>query len=103
MCACLPVYLKTQLKSIPPFSLHPLQPVLPLLNSLPFQLAAKEGRKKESIQQARFDYYNMDRDDDDDEIDLSEDELSHIVEIYDFPTDFKTEDLLKLFQCYQYV
>ncbi|XP_036966151.1 coiled-coil domain-containing protein R3HCC1L [Acanthopagrus latus] len=65
------------------------------------ELAAKEGRKKESIQQARFDYYNMDRDDDDDEIDLSEDELSHIVEIYDFPTDFKTEDLLKLFQCYQ--
>uniref|UniRef100_A0A3Q4I960 R3H domain and coiled-coil containing 1-like n=1 Tax=Neolamprologus brichardi TaxID=32507 RepID=A0A3Q4I960_NEOBR len=48
-------------------------------------------KKKESIQEPRFDYYNMDR----------EDELSHIVEIYDFPTEFKTEDLLKLFQCYQ--
>lgn len=68
------------------------------------QLAVREGRKKESIQESRFDYYNMDRgDDDEDDIDLSEDELSHIIEIYDFPTEFKTEDLLKLFQCYQYV
>uniref|UniRef100_A0A7N9B245 R3H domain and coiled-coil containing 1-like n=2 Tax=Mastacembelus armatus TaxID=205130 RepID=A0A7N9B245_9TELE len=59
-----------------------------------------EGRKKKSMQEPRFDYYNMDQDDDDD-IDLREDELSHIVEIYDFPAEFKTEDLLKLFQCYQ--
>lgn len=66
------------------------------------ELSLKEGRKKESIQQSRFDYYNMNRgDDDEDDIDLSEDELSHIVEIYDFPSEFKTEDLLKLFQCYQ--
>ncbi|XP_050926246.1 coiled-coil domain-containing protein R3HCC1L [Lates calcarifer] len=66
------------------------------------ELAVREGRKKESIQESRFDYYNMDRgDDDEDDIDLSEDELSHIIEIYDFPTEFKTEDLLKLFQCYQ--
>ncbi|KAK2815835.1 hypothetical protein Q5P01_026302 [Channa striata] len=67
------------------------------------ELAIREGRKKESIQEPRFDYYNMDRCDDgsEDDIDLREDELSHIVEIYDFPTDFKTEDLLKLFQCYQ--
>lgn len=54
------------------------------------------------MQESRFDYYNMDGIDDDD-IDLREDELSHIVEIYDFPAEFKTEDLLKLFQCYQYV
>lgn len=64
------------------------------------ELAVRDGKKKESIQEPRFDYYNMDRDDDDD-IDLTDDELSHIVEIYDFPTEFKTEDLLKLFQCYQ--
>ncbi|XP_023131039.2 coiled-coil domain-containing protein R3HCC1L [Amphiprion ocellaris] len=64
------------------------------------ELAVRDGKKKESIQERRFDYYNMDRDDDDD-IDLTDDELSHIVEIYDFPTEFKTEDLLKLFQCYQ--
>lgn len=68
------------------------------------ELAVKEGRQKESIQEPRFDYYNMNRNedgDDDDDIDLREDELSHIVEIYDFPVEFKTEDLLKLFQCYQ--
>lgn len=65
------------------------------------ELALKEGRKKKSIQDPRFDYYSMDRDDEDEDIDLTEDELSHIVEIYDFPGGFKTEDLLKLFQCYQ--
>lgn len=66
------------------------------------ELAVKEGKKKESIQESRFDYYNMNRfDDDEDDIDLTEDELSHIVEIYDFPADFKTEDLMRLFQCYQ--
>lgn len=41
--------------------------------------------------------------DDDEDIDLTEDEVAHIVEIYDFPAEFKTEDLLKLFQAYQYV
>uniref|UniRef100_A0A3B5MDE9 R3H domain and coiled-coil containing 1-like n=1 Tax=Xiphophorus couchianus TaxID=32473 RepID=A0A3B5MDE9_9TELE len=64
------------------------------------ELALSEGRKKKSKQEPRFDYYNMDMDDED-EIDLTEDELSHIVEIYDFPAEFKTEDLLRLFQCYQ--
>ncbi|XP_047221598.1 coiled-coil domain-containing protein R3HCC1L [Girardinichthys multiradiatus] len=64
------------------------------------ELAVREGRKKKSLQEPRFDYYNMEMDDEED-IDLTEDELSHIVEIYDFPTEFKTEDLLKLFQCYQ--
>ncbi|XP_017291866.1 coiled-coil domain-containing protein R3HCC1L [Kryptolebias marmoratus] len=70
------------------------------------ELAVREGRKKKSIQEPRFDYYNTDRhveedEDEEEDIDLREDELSHIVEIYDFPTEFKTEDLLKLFQCYQ--
>uniref|UniRef100_A0A3Q2T1Y5 R3H domain and coiled-coil containing 1-like n=1 Tax=Fundulus heteroclitus TaxID=8078 RepID=A0A3Q2T1Y5_FUNHE len=63
------------------------------------ELSVAEGRKKKSIQERRFDYYNMEMDDDE-EIDLTDDELSHIVEIYDFPPEFKTEDLLKLFQCY---
>lgn len=66
------------------------------------QLAKKEGKKKGSTQEPRFDYYNMNRYEED-ETDLQDDELSHIVEIYDFPTEFKTEDLLKLFQSYQYV
>ncbi|XP_013883300.1 coiled-coil domain-containing protein R3HCC1L [Austrofundulus limnaeus] len=65
------------------------------------ELAVREGRKKESKQEPRFDYYNMDQGEEEEEIDLREDELSHIVEIYDFPSEFKTEDLLKLFQCYQ--
>lgn len=65
------------------------------------ELAVKEGRKKKkSIQGARFDYFNMDQEADDD-IDMTDDELSHMVEIYDFPQEFKTEDLLKLFQSHQ--
>ncbi|XP_056136969.1 coiled-coil domain-containing protein R3HCC1L [Lampris incognitus] len=64
------------------------------------ELSVKEDRKRGSIQETRFDYYNMDRDEDGD-IDLREDELSHIVEIYDFPPEFKTEDLLRSFQAYQ--
>lgn len=66
-------------------------------------MTLKEGKKKESIQQPRFDYYNMGDEDEDEDVDLTEDELSHIVEIYDFPADFKTEDLLKTFQSYQCV
>lgn len=74
-----------------------------LVSALSFlQLAKKEGKKKESIQEPNFDYFNMSRYEED-ETDLRDDELSHIVEIYDFPTEFKTEDLLKLFQNYQYV
>lgn len=66
-------------------------------------MALTDGKKKASIQQPRFDYYNMDLGEDDEDVDLTEDELSHIVEIYDFPAGFKTEDLLKTFQCYQCV
>ncbi|XP_034044806.1 coiled-coil domain-containing protein R3HCC1L [Thalassophryne amazonica] len=64
------------------------------------ELALKDGQQKESIQEPRFDYYTMDPGEDDD-LNLREDELSHIIEIYDFPSEFKTEDLLKLFQSYQ--
>lgn len=64
------------------------------------ELSTKEGKVKESIQDSRFDYYNMNQDYDND-IDLTDDELSHIVEIYDFPSEFKTEDLLKLFHTNQ--
>ncbi|XP_034150068.1 coiled-coil domain-containing protein R3HCC1L isoform X2 [Esox lucius] len=66
------------------------------------ELAVKEGRKKRAVQEDRFDYYNMDRDGQEDgDTELREDELSHIVEIYDFPAEFKTEDLVKSFQAYQ--
>nr|XP_061844113.1 coiled-coil domain-containing protein R3HCC1L-like [Nerophis lumbriciformis]XP_061844114.1 coiled-coil domain-containing protein R3HCC1L-like [Nerophis lumbriciformis] len=71
------------------------------------ELSLSEGKKKKSIQEAKFDYYNMNRfdddddDDDDDNTDDSMEELAHIIEIYDFPSEFKTEDLFKLFQAYQ--
>ncbi|XP_057698911.1 coiled-coil domain-containing protein R3HCC1L [Corythoichthys intestinalis] len=69
------------------------------LNNQLEELSLSEGRK-ESIQEARFDYYNMNKFDDDD-IDHSEEDLSHVIEIYDIPSEFKTEDLFKLFQGYQ--
>ncbi|KAM6972502.1 coiled-coil domain-containing protein R3HCC1L [Aplochiton taeniatus] len=65
------------------------------------EMAHKAGRKKASIQEARFDYYSSRDDDGEGDLDLREDELSHILEIYDFPTEFKTEDLVKSFQSYQ--
>ncbi|XP_061686516.1 coiled-coil domain-containing protein R3HCC1L [Syngnathoides biaculeatus] len=63
------------------------------------ELSLSEGQKKKSIQDARFDYYNMEQFDDD--VDQSEEDLSHVIEIYDIPPEFKTEDLFKLFQGYQ--
>ncbi|KFV56196.1 R3H and coiled-coil domain-containing protein 1-like, partial [Tyto alba] len=34
-------------------------------------------------------------------LDLSDAELPHVIEIYDFPSDFRTEDLLRVFCSYQ--
>lgn len=65
-----------------------------------FQISEKAGHNKASVQESRFDYYNWSPEDD--EVELREDELSHIVEIYDFPTEFKTEDLIRAFCAYQY-
>ncbi|XP_041696895.2 coiled-coil domain-containing protein R3HCC1L [Coregonus clupeaformis] len=66
------------------------------------ELAIKQGRKKRPVQEARFDYYSLDQDGEGDgDTELREDELSNIIEIYDFPTEFKTEDLVKSFQAYQ--
>ncbi|XP_028826864.1 coiled-coil domain-containing protein R3HCC1L [Denticeps clupeoides] len=62
------------------------------------EISGNVGHKKPSVQEPRFDYYNWSPEE---EVELSEDELSHIVEIYDFPAEFKTEDLLRAFQSYQ--
>lgn len=62
-------------------------------------MAEKSGRKRESIQEPRFNYYDWSPETDD--IELREDELSHIVEIYDFPSEFKTEDLIRAFHSFQ--
>ncbi len=58
-----------------------------------FQMSLKERRKKPSLQEAELD----------EEVELRDDELSHIVEIYDFPSDFKTEDLIRSFSSFQCV
>ncbi|NXC22565.1 R3HCL protein, partial [Corythaeola cristata] len=56
------------------------------------------GEKRwESQQSPRFDYYGAEPA----APDLSDDELPHVLEIYDFPSDFRTEDLLRVFCSYQ--
>lgn len=64
------------------------------------EMSLKEGCKKQSVQDSRFDYYNWSPQDDE-EVELRDDELSHIIEIYDFPTEFKTEDLIRSFSSFQ--
>ncbi|XP_006880108.1 PREDICTED: coiled-coil domain-containing protein R3HCC1L [Elephantulus edwardii] len=54
-------------------------------------------KKRESIQEPRFDCYNHEVPD----IDLSDCEFPHVIEIYDFPQEFRTEDLLRIFCSYQ--
>ncbi|NXT79524.1 R3HCL protein, partial [Zapornia atra] len=52
---------------------------------------------RESRQSPRFDYYGAEPA----ALDLSDAELPHVIEIYDFPSDFRTEDLLRVFCSYQ--
>ncbi|NXT48003.1 R3HCL protein, partial [Pluvianellus socialis] len=54
-------------------------------------------KRQESRQSPRFDYYGAEPA----APDLSDDELPHVIEIYDFPSDFRTEDLLRVFCSYQ--
>lgn len=62
----------------------------------PPQLSGNMKNRK-SIQEPRFDYYNNEFPD----IDLSDCEFPHVLEIYDFPQEFRTEDLLRVFCSYQ--
>ncbi|XP_016362031.1 coiled-coil domain-containing protein R3HCC1L-like [Sinocyclocheilus anshuiensis] len=64
------------------------------------EMSLTEGRKKSSIQEARFDNYNW-MPEEEEEVELRDDELSHIVEIYDFLPEFKTEDLIRSFSSFQ--
>lgn len=64
-----------------------------------FQISQKAGHERTSIQEQQFNCYDWSPEDE--EVELREDELAHIVEIYDFPTEFKTEDLIRAFSCYQ--
>ncbi|NXN19009.1 R3HCL protein, partial [Indicator maculatus] len=54
-------------------------------------------RHRESQQSSRFDYYRAEPT----PPDLSDAELPHVIEIYDFPSDFRTEDLMRVFCSYQ--
>ncbi|NWH53989.1 R3HCL protein, partial [Fregata magnificens] len=54
-------------------------------------------KRQESRQSPRFDYYGAEPT----TLDLSDAELPHVIEIYDFPSDFRTEDLLRVFCSYQ--
>ncbi|KAK3530335.1 hypothetical protein QTP86_023949 [Hemibagrus guttatus] len=63
------------------------------------EVSQKAGLNKASVQEPRFDYYDWMPEDE--EVELREDELSHIVEIYDFPSEFKMEDLIRAFCSYQ--
>ncbi|XP_048362640.1 coiled-coil domain-containing protein R3HCC1L isoform X2 [Sphaerodactylus townsendi] len=48
------------------------------------------------FQEPRFDYYRHSPAD----LDLSESKYPHVIEIYDFPPEFRTEDLLRVFCSY---
>ncbi|XP_033918517.1 coiled-coil domain-containing protein R3HCC1L [Melopsittacus undulatus] len=54
-------------------------------------------KRQESQQSPRFDYYGAEPA----APDISDDELPHVIEIYDFPSDFRTEDLMRVFCSYQ--
>ncbi|NXY92659.1 R3HCL protein, partial [Alcedo cyanopectus] len=60
------------------------------------QLSGGE-KHQESFQSPRFNYYGAESA----ALDISDDELPHVIEIYDFPADFRTEDLLRVFCSYQ--
>ncbi|XP_036593093.1 coiled-coil domain-containing protein R3HCC1L [Trichosurus vulpecula] len=55
------------------------------------------SKNRKSLQEPRFDYYNYEAR----ELDISDCELPHVIEIYDFPQEFRTEDLLRVFCSYQ--
>ncbi|XP_075072044.1 coiled-coil domain-containing protein R3HCC1L isoform X2 [Mixophyes fleayi] len=54
-------------------------------------------RNQTSPQESRFNYYAYEPK----ESTMDDLELAHVIEIYDFPADFKTEDLFRAFASYQ--
>lgn len=55
------------------------------------------SERQQSLQEPRFNYYGAEPA----APDLSDAELPHVIEIYDFPPDFRTEDLMRIFCSYQ--
>ncbi|KAG8435451.1 hypothetical protein GDO86_013402 [Hymenochirus boettgeri] len=54
-------------------------------------------KSKTGLQEPRFNYYDYEPK----ETEIDDLELAHVIEIYGFPTDFKTEDLIRAFASYQ--
>lgn len=67
------------------------------LNPRLLQELSGNTKNRKTIQEPRFDYYSHEVPD----IDLSDCEFPHVIEIYDFPQEFRTEDLLRIFCSYQ--
>ncbi|XP_069610112.1 coiled-coil domain-containing protein R3HCC1L isoform X2 [Ranitomeya imitator] len=57
----------------------------------------KSAEGQNSPKKSRFHYYDYEPQ----ESAIDDPELSHVIEIYDFPAEFKTEDLLRAFSTYQ--
>ncbi|KAM5140892.1 coiled-coil domain-containing protein R3HCC1L [Mantella aurantiaca] len=55
------------------------------------------GNSQPSKEESQFNYYHYEAK----EPAMDDLELSHVIEIYDFPAEFKTEDLLRAFATYQ--
>ncbi|XP_053548529.1 coiled-coil domain-containing protein R3HCC1L [Bombina bombina] len=58
---------------------------------------ASSCKAEDNLQDPRFNYYKYDFE----ESSMDDPELSHVIEIYDFPAAFKTEDLILAFANYQ--
>ncbi|XP_063818370.1 coiled-coil domain-containing protein R3HCC1L isoform X5 [Pseudophryne corroboree] len=75
---------------------HMHSPSLARFSSSMEQLTVEEKIQR-SPQESRFNYYDYEPK----EPSMDDLELSHVIEIYDFPADFKTEDLCRAFAIYQ--
>ncbi|XP_069467646.1 coiled-coil domain-containing protein R3HCC1L isoform X2 [Ambystoma mexicanum] len=67
------------------------------LDPLLLEKLSDKRANQESLQEPRFNYYSNQPA----EQDVDDSDLSHVIEIYDFPPEFKTEDLLLAFSTYQ--
>uniref|UniRef100_A0A8C5QDH9 R3H domain and coiled-coil containing 1 like n=1 Tax=Leptobrachium leishanense TaxID=445787 RepID=A0A8C5QDH9_9ANUR len=60
------------------------------------ELTAREKASR-SLRTPRFNYYHYEPQ----EMEMDDSEFSHVIEIFDFPAEFKTEDLMRSFANYQ--
>ncbi|OCT71732.1 coiled-coil domain-containing protein R3HCC1L isoform X2 [Xenopus laevis] len=63
----------------------------------PHLLEELTNRGEKVLQEPRYNYYDYEAK----EPELGDLELAHVIEIYEFPSEFKTEDLIRAFASYQ--